>query len=308
MRKVQAGGRKPLFLAAFVACIAGLPAHAAQPSLAVLQDVANDRSDVGRPGLRLGFTMKGRDWVPICETDSAGKSACLVNATAVSLWHLRSGGKDAGTITTQGWFDPDLIAAAGLLRVTTRTSLFAGPRTRTFAGWLDKPVHHPLVATADALGAATPRWTRTSASADDARAMLTILARVHPLVPDCSSGEPVQGKGRVPAPGDVRVTEIWQSASGERLIAATLEPDRVKACDYTGDLLSDVWAVSDGRSVRAIPELAAAETTHALVDGGDFAGDGKEELLFFTSGYNEDGFLLLYDHFTRAARFSWSYQ
>lgn len=308
MRKVRSGGRKPLFFAAFIACLAILPAQAAAPSIAILQDVANDRGDANRAGLRLGFMLRGADWVPVCRTDSAGKTACLFNAPAVSLWYLSAGGKDAGTVTTQGWFDPDLIAAAGLLRVTTRASQFIGPRTKAFAGWLDKPVHRPLVATADALTVATPRWTRASASADDARAMLPILARTHPVVPDCSSGEPAQGKGRVLAAGDLRVTEVWQSTSGERLIAAALKPDRVKACDYTADLLSDVWAISDSRTLQAIPELSAAETTHALVDGGDFAGDGKEELLFFASGYNEDGFLLLYDHFTRVARFSWSYQ
>jgi hypothetical protein len=275
--------------------------------IAVLQDVARDDDSPNRTGLRLGFVAKADDWAAVCKSDS--NNACLFQAPAVSQWQVRAGGRELGKVTTQGWFDPSLDAANGLLRVTTLAPLFQGPRSHVFAGWLDKPVHHPLVALSNPLPADNPHWTRTRASDADARTMLPLLARVRPLVPDCSSGEPAKGKGRALTADDVHVAEVWQSAGGERLISASLKPERVKACDYTADLLADVWGYDDGHShVSAVAPLSENEATHALIDAGDFKGDGKEEFLFFLSGYNEDGFVLVYDHFRRSARFSWSYQ
>jgi hypothetical protein len=289
----------------FLALSATGPAAEAAQMIAVLQDVARDVDGPNRTGLRLGFAANADGWSAICKSDS--NNVCLFQAPAVSQWQVRAGGKELGKITSQGWFDPSLGAANGLLRVTTLTSLFVGPRSNVFAGWLDKPVHHPLMALANPLPQETPKWTRIRAADADARTMLPLLARVRPLVPDCSSGEPA--KGRALTADDVHVGEVWQSASGERLISANLKPERVKACDYTADLLADVWAHDDGHSlVSAIPSLSEKETTHALIDAGDFNADGKEEFLFFLGGYNEDGFILVYDQFRRSARFSWSYQ
>lgn len=288
-----------------------LPATEAMASaaqmIAVLQDVARDGDEPNRTGLRLGFVAKADDWASICKSDS--NNVCLFQAPAVSQWQVRASGKEVGKITSQGWFDPSLGTANGLLRVTTLTSLFEGPRSHVFAGWLDKPVHHPLIAVSNPLPATNPRWTRIRATDADARTMLPVLARVRPLVPDCSGGEPAKGKGRALSASDVHVDEVWQSTDGERLLSASLKPERVKACDYTADLLADVWAHDDGHShMNAISPLSENETTHALIDAGDFNNDGKEEFLFFLGGYNEDGFILVYDHFRRSSRFSWSYQ
>ncbi len=83
----------------------------------------------------------------------------------------------------------------------------------------------------------------------------------------------------------------------------------MKNCNYTLDLLADVWAQDGGNgTLRPIALLSAQETTHALVDAGDFANDGKEEILLWSSGYNEDGFILAYDRLERSACFVRHYQ
>jgi hypothetical protein len=44
-----------------------------------------------------------------------------------------------------------------------------------------------------------------------------------------------------------------------------------------------------------------------LVDAGDYDRDGKSDLLFWYSGYNNDGFTLFYDGLTKHVDFRWSY-
>ncbi len=45
----------------------------------------------------------------------------------------------------------------------------------------------------------------------------------------------------------------------------------------------------------------------ALIEFGDFDGDGKSEGLFFLAGYNLDGYVLLHEEMTRQATYYWGY-
>jgi hypothetical protein len=45
----------------------------------------------------------------------------------------------------------------------------------------------------------------------------------------------------------------------------------------------------------------------ALIDAGDYDGDGHSELVFAKSGYNHDGYVLFSDDLAHSAEFGWSY-
>jgi hypothetical protein len=45
----------------------------------------------------------------------------------------------------------------------------------------------------------------------------------------------------------------------------------------------------------------------SLVDAGDYDADGAAEVLFWSTGYNDDGYVLFYDGLSRHAEFFWSY-
>lgn len=45
----------------------------------------------------------------------------------------------------------------------------------------------------------------------------------------------------------------------------------------------------------------------SLVDAGDYDGDGKSEIIFWSSRYNGDGYVLFYNDFTKMTDFVWSY-
>ena len=281
-------------------------AAAQAPIIAALQDVA--RTDqANQPAVRLLFMRTANGWAPLCKDSASGNASCRFAGAAPAEWHAIFRGRTLATVATKGWFDESILADSGALAVTSASVPHQGGRTDDFAGWLDRPVHRPLVATPLALPPSAPRWQSGAPRAGDARAILPLLAKHIGVLPDCSTGEADASKGRPLREDDLRFVEVWQSASGERLLAAALKPDRVKNCDYTADVLADVWAYDDGHDIRALPALAEDETTHRFVDAGDFAQDGGEEVLFWLSGYDEDGFILYYDHFAKVARFSWSY-
>jgi hypothetical protein len=138
--------------------------------------------------------------------------------------------------------------------------------------------------------------------------LLASVRKLIPMIPACRKNGDRSGAGRPVVAADIHVTELWTTSQGEKLLGASLRPDRVRPCDYEFDLVADVWFYDDGKSgLRALPAVVSGETTHRVIDIGDFAGDGREEALFWLSGYDEDDFVLLYDGFTKSARFTWHY-
>jgi hypothetical protein len=63
----------------------------------------------------------------------------------------------------------------------------------------------------------------------------------------------------------------------------------------------DNWFLIDGDNI----DFLGREMT--LVDAGDYDNDGISELLFWHSGYNEDGYVLMFNSFTEKAEFMWGY-
>jgi hypothetical protein len=45
----------------------------------------------------------------------------------------------------------------------------------------------------------------------------------------------------------------------------------------------------------------------SLVDAGDYDADGESELLFWYSGYNQDGYTLLFDGLRKQVSYRWKY-
>lgn len=72
------------------------------------------------------------------------------------------------------------------------------------------------------------------------------------------------------------------------------------------DVQSDTWAaswfhVNKEGSVRYIGRGMT------LLDAGDYDNDGESEIIFWRSGYNEDGYILFYKQFINRVDFTWNY-
>jgi hypothetical protein len=287
-------------LIGFAAAILSCTCAGAAPAIGIVQDVAGSGSAV-----RLGFIKVGNDWQPACAYSANGAWTCRSDIPA--QWLVRFRGKQIGTVIAKGWLDAQSDSTIGLMKIVSGAVPHIGARNHTFGGWLDKPAYRPLVATSAVVADSASAWTQDKPDAADAAAALAPLRKLVATVPDCGKdGEPI-GTGRAIAARDIRIAKLWRSNSGARLYGASVAPSLVAKCNFTADALADVWLVADGAPARALPALAEDEATHALVDIGDFAGDGSEDALFFLSGYDEDGFILYYDRFTKSARISWHY-
>ncbi|GEM_PF-3364721 len=299
-----------LFAASFLADKPTAQA-APNPMIALVQEesVPNGAGKL-RTGLRLAFVKTADGWAAICDASREKNAGCRFDAGAPSQWIVSARGKTIAQITAKGWLDMDYSSETGLLAIISGMPARSGKRSHDFAGWNDNPVYPPLVATNVTPGKGG-RWTSVYPEKMPLAVILPVLKKQVAEIPDCTNGgqDDPPRKGRPPGTGDIRVFETWQTKNGELLVGASIKPELVRKCDYTADSLADVWLYeNDGEEpARPLPALIQPETTHRLVAIGDFAGDGNEEALFWLSGYDEDGFVLYYDHFRKAAKFAWTY-
>jgi hypothetical protein len=99
---------------------------------------------------------------------------------------------------------------------------------------------------------------------------------------------------------NVVVDAAYRDRAGRVLIALQLDA-RLNSCDgLPGDEWSAHWFLLDNG-------IHVLGVSLELVDAGDYDADGKSEVLFWSSGYNEDGYVLFYDGFARHEDFFWSY-
>lgn len=277
--------------------------------IAVVQNEAIPNTDgKTRDGLRLAFVNTADGWTAICDASKDKNNGCKFDAGRSSQWFVTSGGKQIAQIKAQGWLDNDYSSETGLLKIRGAVPR-AGKRDHLFGGWPDAKVYPALIATSVQPGTSN-RWRSVYPEKMTMAAILPVLKKHVPVIPDCRGGGQNDSRpGRAPTASDVHVFGTWTTKNGEILVQAGLKPELVKGCDFTADALADVWLYDDGNAgPRGLPALIADEATHQLIAIGDFAGDGPEEALFFLSGYNEDGFVLYYDHFQKAATFIWGYQ
>ncbi len=110
------------------------------------------------------------------------------------------------------------------------------------------------------------------------------------------------GEGTLKYPDQaIKVASAYRSRGGSALLGLQIDPQRLK-CDEMPD---ENW-VNQWFAVTAAGHHFIGRDLE-LIDAGDYDGDGASEVVFHQSGYNYDGYVLLYDRLRKQAEFGWSY-
>ena len=255
--------------------------------------------DVAGAFVRPLFKKDGSSWSPL---DSEHSAHGLIAPRM--RWVVGLDGRQLAALET---IDPGFTPAYSLTYARDRLLMIA-PEARPpsipnkgqqFTGWCQAPDHRPLAAVVDGSVADPDAWKPLPIKSGDAGKLFSAFreqAGAASLCPD-QSGKAVPFKYSAK---DVEVLRSHGDRSGRRLITLGLKTHK-DVCDGPPE---PAWASHTFLLSKKTTYLGRGLT---VVDAADYDGDGKSEVLFWYTGYDEDGYVLLPGDGGQMTKFLWNY-
>jgi hypothetical protein len=256
----------------------------------------NDQSGTA---VRALFAKSKTGWTSL-SSESAARGIDLDKINWVIALHSRKMGKirtiDPGFTTPYQWTYP----RDRLLNISPNQIIpHVGDKLHLFAGWCRAPKNRPLVVVSNGGVSDPDNWKPFEPEASlIARVFVQFRKHAGPAV-IC----PGHSDSSVPfsyTSNDLETLAGYKDRSGRKLISVRLKP-RTDGCDGPTDAAWDAHTF-----------LVTAQSTYlgaglSLVDAGDYDANGKSELLFWFSGYNQDGYVLFSSDLAKETEYLWQY-
>jgi hypothetical protein len=223
-------------------------------------------------------------------------------------------GKIIGEVVTTGKHKPKYWSDKCLSNTATSKHL---PRVGTpsiqFSGWARGPVYRPIVLATMPYYKDPYKWNKGDPPSQIFSSALKVFRTLVSYVEVWEEKDGDMKKVKLSyRDQDVLVSEAYANNRGDYLLGLHVNPKPLHVdVILSSDKWSDYWFyVNRDKSVRPLlvenrhPE-GAVELK--FLDAGDYDNDGRSEVIFFLSSYNEDGYVLFYDNFSKNAVFTWGY-
>ena len=274
--------------------------------LGVLEDLPGHYS--GEPdfrAVRVLFRKVGGEWRAFpTKTENQQSLKSLTKSYPGEVnWTIAFDGKYVGHLTSRV---PDNFAwysEIGLEKITSPGRVpTVGKKSEKFSGWDGGSVYRPLVAISKPNFRDPDDWKPSQPTPVQIGSVREGFRKRFPRASNCKDPEE-----NVPRPWnyrdeDARIDSAYSSASGWRLVELSLHGNACDGLQIGDSPFEGQWFVIDpSGSVRFLGK------DMWLVDAGDYDNDGRSEVLFSVSGYNEGGYRLFYSNFTKNADFLFFY-
>ena len=217
-------------------------------------------------------------------------------------WTLAQAGAARGNVTGIVEVEWPLYADVGTQYLSEETPApKVGEPSLDFAGDDGKPVQRPLIAVSAPNFADPEGWTPADLTPEALAAARAEFRAHFAVVQNCTSPEENTPRPITYTEQDVGMFAGWTSAKGWSLISAVLDGYKCDGPMSDTAYSPQTYAISpEGKAIHLGEGLD-------LLDAGDYDKDGKSELVFHVSRYNQGGYELRYNDFTGHAPFVYSF-
>jgi hypothetical protein len=266
--------------------------------LAVLeQKQCEDDSDLM---IRVLFAKNDNKWISL-DNQSFGGTNVFTKIT----WTVAFDGRNIGQVQAIDSNISDTLentyASINLLKVKQDTNMpKVLNKNKDFWGWCNAPKFRPLVLISKSNYNDPVKWTSFAPSKKISSQLFSEFKKVAGAAKRCLT---YQGFDQVPynyQAKDLMLFKGYQNKLGQKLISIGLNPDLYKCDGVIEPQWKPYWFLLD-KQIRYIG------TELDFVDAGDYDNDGKSKVIFWHSGYNEDGYSLFYNDFNSRTDFYWNY-
>ncbi len=217
-------------------------------------------------------------------------------------WFVTFNGKTLGQFRSTAPSSVSYYADVGLHIPDPYAKLpTVGKFTKEFSGWLDEPSFRPLVLVSKDNHLDPQNWQPTRPSKLLLKKCIKVFRKTIGPVTFCDK-KYGQKPTRDYADTLIQHVKSYHSNDTQYLISLQLDMSHYKCDDISSDQWEVAWFYVDtGGSVRYIG------SGMTLLDAADYDNDGISEVIFWRDGYNENGYVLFYNHFNSHVDFTWNY-
>jgi hypothetical protein len=272
---------------------------------ALEEHVSDAPSAVPRRVVRVLFRKSDGDWVAL---PSCANAPCSSEARAQFPrevhWTIAFSGRRLGRVaarTPDQWQSYSDIGQQEIISAPPIPTV--GTRSEVYAGWMGVPVLRPLVAVSEPFTADPEGWRPAPLAHAIRNNLMAEFRSLFPVADNCASAE----SDARPTPyrdSDIQLVGTYASNASWRIATLSLKNYRCDGPGNGGPQDPFEWqefAISPNGVITHIG------TGLRLVDAGDYDNDGRSELIFAKSEYNEDGYALYYADFAHRAEFTFHY-
>ena len=286
----------------FLMVLAFVPSEleAGSPSvLGVLESPQCNEKDGVR--VRALFAKSEGKWVSL-STEVAGRSFLRTKMEWAVIYEGKKLGSletnDPGFSTEYPWTYP----RDRVLNPTPGQSLPAIKNVdQRFHGWCSTPADRPLIVISNGLVVDPSKWAPSTLSVKEKERLFGAFKKTAGRAFVCPNNAEVPVSFRYTMK-HVEFFNCLKDKNGRQLATMRLRPvNESETCDGP---LETAW---DQHTFLLSGGVTYLGVGLELVGAGDFDGDGQSELLFWHSGYNEDGYLLFSSGLKHKAKYLWGY-
>lgn len=250
--------------------------------------------------VRVLFGKDENEFVPLDNQDIAEKFK-----TDKVMWTIAFDGKNRGAITS---YDPkqsfenewtfsrdklhNLIPSQKTLKIKSHS---------LFSGWCNSPTYRPIVLVSKENYRDPQAWKPFKPKRNILNILLPkieeTISDVVMIDPDTYKKTPFQYQAK-----DLTLFKSYKSLNNAKIIQVGFD---IKNIDCGGEV--DPECPSQWFYIDKDNNTIYLGVKLEVVDAGDYDNDGNSEVIFWHSGYNEDGYIMYYNNFENSATFSWKY-
>jgi hypothetical protein len=271
-----------------------------------------EESQIGSGGIssKLLFVKKGKNWLSVANEFYREGNVFSADVRQIK-WTVAFDGRNLGQLQLEDlepqkqFINPWFYARDKYFTVKANQKIpMVENKSKEFGGWMKVPEHRPLVLVSQPHFNDPEHWKPSVPDEAFKKRLYVPLKLVMgkfnaytcPGGPEVNELVPYQFK-----PEDVVIYKAYGSSIGKKIVAVGINREKFGCDGPPPPEWADNWFLVEGDNI----DFIGREMT--IVDAGDYDNDGRSELLFWHSGYDEDGYILIYDSFQRKSEFLWGY-
>lgn len=242
------------------------------------------------PAVRALFYKKEGKWI----TGDSTKG--------ITKWTVLFDGKNIGHIIGNDTKTPNDLSTKGLQTIASpkKEIPMVGKITDEFSTWTDQKTYRPLALTTGEYYNDPENWKISKLSVKNEKAVKKEFHAKFDEVINCRDYIENKGKPWSYKDKDIKVLKSYSSKTNWIIASLQLGPYK---CDGPSETAyAKTWFL-----ISPTGNISYLDSGMTLVDAGDYDGDGKTELIFQVSRYNQGGYIMYFDDFKQNVDFLFGY-